>query len=147
MRSQRFSAAAIAAASVTSLVTSASKATHSPPACLTIDTVSSAERRWRSTTMIFAPSWANRRAVARPLPIPSPGLCPAPITMAVFPSRRMVASQRMTGSSVNRFLDLSFLHDQTTMKAHRTPNYNLPTLDPAHQTDDVRLRHSLTEDG
>jgi hypothetical protein len=30
--------------------------------------------------------------VARPLPIPSPGLCPAPMTMAVFPSRRMITN-------------------------------------------------------
>ncbi len=92
MRPQRFCAAAKATASVASLVTSASKATHSPPPCLTIDTVSSAEPRSRSTAMTFAPSCANRSTVARPLPIPSPGLWPAPMMMAVFPSRRIAAS-------------------------------------------------------
>src|SRR5712692_3205283 len=92
---QCFCAAAMAAESVASLVTSASKATHSPPPCLTIDTVSSADARSRSTAMTFAPSCANRSAVARPLPIPSPGLCPAPMTMAVFPSRRMTSCGRI----------------------------------------------------
>ena len=36
--------------------------------CLTIDTVASADARSRSTAMTFAPSCANRSAVARLLP-------------------------------------------------------------------------------
>src|SRR3954451_4468144 len=48
--------------------------------------VSSAELRSRSTTRTRAPSRANSNAVARPLPIVSPGVCPPPTTTAVFPS-------------------------------------------------------------
>src|SRR6202023_3904091 len=38
-----------------------------------------------------APSCAKRSVVARPFPIPSPGLCPAPTITATLPSRRMAA--------------------------------------------------------
>src|ERR1700740_769292 len=89
IRPQRSTAAAIAAASVASRVTSAWKATHSPPDFAASTAVSSAEERSRSTARIFAPSCAKRSTVARPLPIPSPGLCPAPITTAIFPASRM----------------------------------------------------------
>jgi hypothetical protein len=79
------------AASVFSLVTSASNATHGP--CLLAKaTVSSAEARSRSTAITVAPSCAKRITVARPLPSPSPGDCPAPTTMAIFPLRRMARS-------------------------------------------------------
>src|SRR5439155_15096196 len=37
----------------------------------------------------LAPSRAKVRAVARPLPMPSPGLCPAPTTMATRSFRRI----------------------------------------------------------
>src|SRR5205807_577425 len=37
----------------------------------------------------LAPSRAKRKTVARPLPMPSPGLWPAPITMAIFSASRM----------------------------------------------------------
>src|SRR5712671_7268310 len=39
--------------------------------------------------MTLAPSRAKVRAVARPLPMPSPGLWPAPTTMAMRSFRRM----------------------------------------------------------
>src|SRR5712671_4949467 len=41
--------------------------------------------------MTLAPSRAKVRAVARPLPMPSPGLWPAPTTMATRSLRRMSA--------------------------------------------------------
>src|SRR5574341_811542 len=54
MRPQRCCPAPMAAASVASLVTSASKATQSPPARTTIATVSSADARSRSTALTRA---------------------------------------------------------------------------------------------
>src|SRR6267143_1077743 len=89
IRPHRFFASAIIIAIADSLVTSASKAKQSPPACRTIAAVSSASLSSRSTDMTFAPSCANRSAVARPLPMPVPGLCPAPTMIAVFDSSRM----------------------------------------------------------
>src|SRR6202040_337142 len=91
-RPQRSRAAAIAAASVASLVTSAANATHSPPLSRAMAAVSSADARSRSTASTFAPSWANRMVVARPLPMPVPGPWPAPTTTAIFPASRMVSS-------------------------------------------------------
>src|SRR5260221_1179191 len=88
-RPQRFCAAAMASASVCSLVTSASNATQSPPSPATSWAVSVADARLRSTARILAPSRAKRSAVARPLPMPSPGLWPAPTTMAILSARRM----------------------------------------------------------
>jgi len=67
-------AAAMASARLVSTVTSAANGTHSPPSAATIVAVSSAEARLRSTASTLAPSRAKRRTVARPLPIPSPGL-------------------------------------------------------------------------
>src|SRR6266481_8312942 len=78
MRPQRCRAASTIAASVASLVTSASNATHSPPDCRAMATVSSAEDSLLSTASTLAPSCAKRRTVARPLPMPSPGDWPAP---------------------------------------------------------------------
>src|SRR5882672_3745263 len=94
MRPQRSCAAATAAASVASLVTSASKATHSPPSFATIAAVSSADSRRRSTASTLAPSRAKRKTVARPLPMPSPGLWPAPTTIATRSFRRMSVHSR-----------------------------------------------------
>src|ERR1700751_4095302 len=54
-----------------------------------IPTVSSALARLRSTHKTLAPSRAKVSAVARPLPTPSPGLWPAPTTMAMRSFRRM----------------------------------------------------------
>src|SRR5882724_353887 len=44
--------------------------------------------------MTLAPSRAKVRAVARPLPMPSPGLWPAPTTMATRSFKRMSAYSR-----------------------------------------------------
>src|SRR5882724_8445677 len=60
-----------------------------PWSCLIIATVSSALARLWSTHSTLAPSRAKVSAVARPLPMPSPGLWPAPTTMATRSFRRM----------------------------------------------------------
>ncbi len=67
-----------------SCVTSASKAAAAPPSSSIIAFVSRADCRFRSTRRTLAPSRANRSAVARPLPIVSPGVCPAPTTIATL---------------------------------------------------------------
>src|SRR6266404_4506409 len=72
-----------------SLVTSALKATAVPWSCLIMATVSSALARLWSTHSTLAPSRAKVSAVARPLPMPSPGLWPAPTTMATRSFRRI----------------------------------------------------------
>src|SRR5262249_44881340 len=95
MRPQRCRAASTIAASVASLVTSASNATHSPPDCRAMATVSSAEDGLLSTASTLAPSCAKRSTVARPLPMPSPGDWPAPTTIAILSLRRMVSSTAM----------------------------------------------------
>src|SRR6185437_4795729 len=82
-----------------SFVTSASKAAAVPPPAAIISTVSDAEGKLRSTHSTRAPSRAKVMAVARPLPIPSPGLWPAPTTMAMRSFRR-----RMSGYSRDRVL-------------------------------------------
>src|SRR5206468_12201739 len=77
-----------------SLVTSALNATAVPWACLIRATVSSALARLWSTHSTLAPSRAKVSAVARPLPMPSPGLWPAPTTMATRSFRRMLLHSR-----------------------------------------------------
>src|SRR4030088_1960649 len=77
-----------------SLVTSALKATAVPWLCSIRATVSWALLRLWSTHRTLAPSRAKVRAVARPLPMPSPGLWPAPTTMATRSFRRMSAHSR-----------------------------------------------------
>src|SRR5258707_14427569 len=57
-------------------------------------TVSSALLRLWSTHRTLAPSRAKVSAVARPLPMPSPGLWPAPTTMAIRSFRRMSVHSR-----------------------------------------------------
>src|SRR5882757_2803479 len=59
-----------------------------------MSTVSWADSILRSTHSTFAPSRAKVRAVARPLPMPSPGLWPAPTTMATRSFRRMSVHSR-----------------------------------------------------
>ena len=58
----------------------------SPPSARIIAAVSSTDSIERSAATTRAPSRAKRMAAARPLPNPSPGLCPAPKTTATFPS-------------------------------------------------------------
>src|SRR3984885_2681595 len=72
-----------------SLVTSASKAIALPPLDSIRSAVSCADARLRSTHSTKAPSRAKVMAVARPLPMPSPGLWPAPTTMAMRSFKRM----------------------------------------------------------
>src|SRR5262249_3707772 len=91
MRPKRARAASAIALSVCSFATSASSATHAPPACPAMATVSSAEARLLSTAITLAPSCTKRMTVARPLPMPSPGDWPAPITIATLSLRRMRA--------------------------------------------------------
>ena len=46
----------------------------------------------RSTQRTVAPSWAKSWAMAAPLPIVSPGVCPAPTTTTILPATRLVIS-------------------------------------------------------
>src|ERR1700722_16793612 len=94
MRPQRPCASATMALISASLVTSASKAIAVPPLAAIMSTVSWADWTLRSTHSTRAPSRAKVRAVARPLPMPSPGLWPAPTTMATRSFRRMSAHSR-----------------------------------------------------
>src|SRR5579883_603256 len=89
MRPQRACVSAAIALRSAFLVTSALKATAVPWLAPIMSTVSCADLRSRSTQTTLAPSRAKVRAVARPLPTPSPGLCPAPTTMATLSCRRM----------------------------------------------------------
>src|SRR5258705_3054727 len=89
MRPQRpFASSTIALRSVF-LVTSALNAAAVPSLAAIMSTVSWAEARLWSTHNTLAPSRAKVSAVARPLPMPSPGLCPAPTTMATRSFRRI----------------------------------------------------------
>src|SRR5580704_8768068 len=89
IRPQRFMASSTIALMSASLVTSALHAVAMPCFSWIRSTVSCAEARSRSTHSTFAPSRAKVSAVARPLPMPSPGLWPAPTTMAILSFRRM----------------------------------------------------------
>src|ERR1700733_7836733 len=97
-RPHRLCASSTIALMSRSLVTSASNAIALPPSASIIPAVSCAEDRLRSTHSTKAPSRAKVSAVARPLPMPSPGLWPAPTTMATRSCRRM------SGHSRNRVL-------------------------------------------
>src|SRR3569832_2021386 len=92
-RPQRLSASSTIALRSRSLVTSASNATALPPvfslSASIRPAVSFAEARLRSTHNTDAPSRAKVIAVARPLPMPSPGLWPAPTTIAILSFSRM----------------------------------------------------------
>src|SRR6266853_5713212 len=94
MRPQRACASATIALISASRVTSASKATAVPPLAPIMSTVSWADVRLWSTHSTLAPSRAKVSAVARPLPMPSPGLWPAPTTMATRSFRRMSIHSR-----------------------------------------------------
>src|SRR6202035_5076182 len=94
MRPHRLCASSTIALMSRSLVTSASNAIALPPSASIIPAVSCAEDRLRSTHSTEAPSRAKVSAVARPLPMPSPGLWPAPTTMAILSLRRMSVHSR-----------------------------------------------------
>src|SRR5256885_51646 len=89
MRPQRACASSTIALRSAFLVTSALNTAAVPSLAAIRSTVSWAEARLWSTHNTFAPSRAKVRAVARPLPMPSPGLCPAPTTMATRSFRRI----------------------------------------------------------
>src|SRR5580704_12872222 len=94
IRPQRFMASSTIALISASLVTSALQAAAVPCFSRIRSTVSCAEARSRSTHSTLAPSRAKVSAVARPLPMPSPGLWPAPTTMAMRSLRRMSVHSR-----------------------------------------------------
>src|ERR1700758_4400587 len=94
IRPQREIASATIALISASLVTSALNAAAMPPFAPIMSTVSWAEARLWSTHSTRAPSRAKVSAVARPLPMPSPGLCPAPTTMATRSLKRMSVHSR-----------------------------------------------------
>src|SRR4030095_1329379 len=89
MRPHRPIASATMALTSAFLVTSALKAAAVPCLAAIICTVSCADFRLWSTHNTLAPSRAKVSAVARPLPMPSPGLWPAPTTMAHRCFRRL----------------------------------------------------------
>src|ERR1044071_2458999 len=80
------------------LVTSAWNAAAVPCLAAIRSAVSCADSSRLSTHSTLAPSRPKVSAVARPLPTPSPGLWPAPTTMATLSLRRM------SGHSWNRIL-------------------------------------------
>src|SRR5262249_15085858 len=94
MRPQRFMASSTIALISVSLVTSALQAAAVPCFSSIRSTVSCADARSRSTQSTFAPSRAKVSAVARPLPMPSPGLWPAPTTIAILSFRRILLYSR-----------------------------------------------------
>src|SRR2546427_1465220 len=83
-RPKRSGVASTIAAQSAARVTSAERASASPPTAAIISTVRLARLASRSTTTTRVPARARRIAAARPLPIPSPA-APPPVTMATFP--------------------------------------------------------------
>src|SRR5262249_44098675 len=94
MRPQRPIASATIFLMSASLVTSALKAAAVPWFLAIMSTVSRADSSRWSTHSTLAPSRAKVSAVARPLPTPSPGLWPAPTTIATLSFRRMSRHSR-----------------------------------------------------
>src|SRR5882757_3904878 len=94
MRPQRPIASATIFLMSASLVTSAWKATAVPCFLAIMSAVSCADSSRLSTHSTLAPSRAKVSAVARPLPMPSPGLWPAPTTMATRSLRRISLHSR-----------------------------------------------------
>src|SRR3954467_7899785 len=89
MRPHLFLASSTIALMSAFFVTSALKAAPVPCFLAIRSTVSCADFSSRSTHSTLAPSRAKVSAVARPLPMPSPGLWPAPTTMATRSFRRI----------------------------------------------------------
>src|SRR5262249_30816616 len=56
----------------------------------------------RSTSRTFAPSRAKRMAAARPLPMVSPGVCPAPTTIPTLFVSLIVSLHRIMSASLLR---------------------------------------------
>src|SRR6266545_1485767 len=149
IRPQRFFASAIIAAIADSRVTSASKAKQSPPACRTSAAVSSASPSSRSTAMTFAPSCANRSAVARPLPMPVPGPCPAPTMIAVFDSSRMSGHDEKSSKGKQRPSASGFVGGGDFVLRQRLAQGRRGTLveQNAHSGGSQRAPYSVLQNG
>src|SRR5437867_5896321 len=93
-----------------------------PPSPAIIDCGCRAASRSRSTSSTLAPSRANRIAVARPFPIVSPGVCPAPTMIATFPSSLTAQPPFRRGEA-----------STNTGTPTRLPIASLPAKDPAAQ--------------
>src|SRR6266851_1651967 len=143
MRPQRACASATMASMSASRVTSASKATAVPPLAPIMSTVSWADVRLWSTHSTLAPSRAKVSAVARPLPTPSPGLWPAPTTMATRSFRRMSAHSR------NRILLQHFLIVGLVIDLHRREHAHDGAVvgDDQHQVGHVLVAEALLDLG
>src|SRR5215831_7264488 len=124
-----------------SRVTSALKATAVPWPCLIMPTVSSALARLWSTHNTLAPSRAKVSAVARPLPTPSPGLWPAPTTMATLSFRRMSAHSR-DGVSAQHFLIIGLVVD---LHGGEHAHHGAVEGDGQHQVDHVLVGKVLLD--
>src|SRR5437899_10997686 len=94
MRPQRPIASATIFLMSASLVTSALNAAAVPCLAAIMSAVSCADSSRLSTHSTLAPSRPKVSAVARPLPMPSPGLWPAPTTIATLSFRRMSGDSR-----------------------------------------------------
>jgi len=68
------------------LVQSPATVSHTPPSSEISLAVSRAESMSRSASITRAPSRASSSEAARPVPMVSPGDCPAPTTIPTFPS-------------------------------------------------------------
>src|SRR5262245_38915071 len=126
-----------------SLVTSALKAWAVPWLFLIMSAVSSALARLRSTHRTLAPSRPKVSAVARPLPMPSPGLWPAPTTIATLSFRRMSAH------SGDRILLQDFLVEGLVVDLHRRQHTHHRAVvgDDEHQIGHVLVGEMLLDLG
>ena len=79
---------ATAAAQSSSRETSPANTSAAPPSAAIAAAVSSAARASRSSSMTRPPSRAKSSALARPLPIFSPAVWPAPAISAILPASR-----------------------------------------------------------
>src|SRR5258707_8589455 len=143
MRPQRPIASATIFWMSASLVTSAWKATAVPCFLAIMSAVSSADSSRLSTHSTLAPSRPKVSAVARPLPMPSPGLWPAPTTMATLSLRRISAHSR------NRILIEHFLVVGLVVDLHGGEHAHHGTVvgDDEHQVGHVLVRQVLLDLG
>src|SRR5215475_13551348 len=142
-RPQRCCASATIALMSASLVTSAWNAAAVPWPSPIIAAVSSALARWRSTHRTLAPSRPKVRAVARPLPMPSPGLCPAPTTMATRSLRRMSLHSR-DGVLLEHFLVVGLVVD---LHGGQHAHHGAVEGNGEHEVDHVLLGEMLPDLG
>src|SRR5262245_62006908 len=126
-----------------SLVTSAWNGTAVPWPRLIKATVSSALARLRSTHSTLAPSRAKVRAVARPLPTPSPGLWAAPTTMATRSFRRWSVPSR-DGVLAQHFLVIGLVVD---LHGGEHAHHGAVEGDGQHQVDHVLVGKVLLDLG